>query len=139
MNSIFCALQDGWLSSNWFECSFCPLCCLKGLGVFLADLPTSHTQEKKTKTMLPGVGFFKSKKWHFLVFYKKFDWIILKILNLLLFNQSVRETYGRQKERLVNWRGRRRVPLDDTMVFSKRACKNKLILMISYHHMYVFS
>ena len=26
-------------------------------SAFLADFPTSHTQEKKTKTMLPGVVF----------------------------------------------------------------------------------
>ena len=91
------------------------LCCLKGLSVFLADLPTSHTQEKKTKTMLPGVVFFNPKNSIFCVFYKKFDWIILKIWSLLLFSKGVRETNGGLKERSVNRRGRRRVPLDDTM------------------------
>ena len=97
--------RTGWVAS----------CCLKGLGVFLADLPTSHTQEKKRKTMLLGVGFFNPRNSIFWVFYKKFDWIILKIWSLVLFTKSVRETNGRLKERSVNWRGRWRVPLDDTM------------------------
>ena len=36
-------------------------CCLKGLGVFLADLPTSHTQEKKIKNNVTRCGFFSKK------------------------------------------------------------------------------
>ena len=80
------------------------------------DLTYSREENKNNVTRC---GFFNPRNSNFLVFYKKFDWIILKIWSLVLCSKSVRETYGRLKERSVNRQGRRRVPIDDTMVLSK--------------------
>ena len=55
------------------------LCCLNILAVFLADLPTSHSQEKKIRTMLPCLVISILSNDIFWAFYEKFDWIILKI------------------------------------------------------------
>ena len=59
-------------------------------------------------------GFFNTRNSIFWVFYKKFDWIILKNWSLLLFSKGVRETNERLNERSVNRRGRRRVPFKTT-------------------------
>ena len=47
--------DEGW-SQIKLEFSLAK-CCLTGFTLFSDDLPTSHSQVKKTKTKLPGVAF----------------------------------------------------------------------------------
>ena len=85
----------------------------RGLPRRFTDLTYSREENKNNVTRC---GLFNPRNSIFWVFYKTFDWIILKIWSLVLFSKSVRETYGRLLERSVNRRGRRWIPSDNTMI-----------------------